>query len=242
MARPLLVLAAVLACAAPAPAQTLTLTADAFARDGRLAYREWHEFTLENDLKAVSSTEYRDTDGRVFAKMDADYRQFPFAPRYRMVDYRHGWDMEATRTADRITMVVRERGREKRKTLPLGTDRELVIGPGFNNLIRARWDRLTAGQTVAVDLALPNRLQVIGFKIARDATRTPGVERFKVTADNAFVALFAPTIYVEYDAQTRFLRAYDGLTNVTDAKDRGLNVLLKYQPVQPATAASQDDE
>src|SRR5512139_3525685 len=100
MARRLIALAALLACATPAAAQTLTLAADAFARDGRLAYRELHEFTLQDDLKAVSSTEYRDTDGRVFAKMDADYRQFPFAPRYRMVDYRHGWDMEASRTGD----------------------------------------------------------------------------------------------------------------------------------------------
>lgn len=237
MARPLLALAAVFLCAAPAAAQTLTLAADAVARDGRLAYKEFHEFTLQNDLKAVSVTEYRDKEGHLIAKMDADYRQFPYAPKYRMVDYRHGWDMEASRTGDTITMVMRERGQEKRKTVTVGKGRELVIGPGFNNLIRAEWKRLTAGEPIAVDLALPNRLQVIGFKIARDKSHTPGVERFKVTADNAFIAIFAPTIFVEYDAQTRFLRAYDGLTNVTDAKDRGLNVLLKYQPVQQSTTA-----
>lgn len=238
MAR-LLAIAAVLACAVPAPAQTLTLAADAFARDGRLAYTELHEFTLANDLKTTSTTEYRDAEGRVFARMDADYRQYPSAPRYRMADFRHSWEMEASRTGDRITMVVREQGRERRKELPVTPGRELVIGPGFNNFIRQQWGRLVAGEAVPCDLALPNRLQVIGFRIAREKPPMPGVERFKVSVDNAFIAFFAPTIHVEYDAQTRFLRAYDGLTNVTDAKDRGLTVLLKYQPVQQVTAASQ---
>lgn len=211
---------------------------DAFDREGRLRYREFHDVTLEGGRKVRSVTTYRDASGRAIGQMEADYRSTPFAPDYRLVDFRFDIEETVRREGQRLIMTRREGTKTREKVVEHRSDRELIIGPGFNEFIRRHWDRLLAGETLRCDFAIPSRQQVIGFRIQhKPRGANQATARFEVSVDNALFRLIAPSLAVEYDRETRHLASYEGLSNVTDDRDRPQHVVIRFPSAVTAGGA-----
>jgi hypothetical protein len=212
---------------------------DAFDRDGRLRYREFHDVTLDGHRKVRSVTTYRDASGAVIGWMEADYAGSPFSPDYRMIDLRFDIEDTVRREGQRLIMTHRDGTKTREKVVEHRGDRELIIGPGFNEFIRRHWDRLLAGETLRCDFAIPSRQQVIGFRIQHEPLGTSrGTARFEMSVDNALFRLIAPSLAVEYDRETRHLASYEGLSNVTDDRDRPQHVVIRFPSAVTAGAAS----
>lgn len=226
--------AAALACvltAWPASSEDRRLqpfAGEAFGRDGRLRYVESHAFE-PTATGFRQATTYRDAGGREIGRMEADYSDHRFAPRYRMVDLRHDSEEVVRRDGSLVHVEVREGDRVRTKTLQLTSGRELIVGPGFNEFIAANWDALLAGETLVSDFVIPSRLQMVAFRI-RHTPRgdSDSTHRFTVSADNAFLRMLAPELVVEYDRETRALAAYDGPSNVNDERNRSQTVAIRF--------------
>jgi hypothetical protein len=222
---------AVLLTAVPASSDDRRLqpfAGEAFGADGRLRYVETH--TYEPTATGFrQATTYRDADGREIGRMEADYSDHRFAPRYRMIDLRHDSEEVVRRDGNLVHVEVREGERVRRKTLPLTSGRELIVGPGFNEFIAANWNALLAGETLVSDFVIPSRLQLVAFRIRHTPGRGPGAtHRFTVSADNAFLRMLAPELVVEYDRETRALASYDGPSNVNDERNRSQTVAIRF--------------
>jgi len=236
----MIVLAAPAAVAADdLPPWPTAFAGDAFDRDGRLRYREFHDVTLDGHRKVRSVTTYRDASGAVIGRMEADYAGSPFAPDYRMVDLRFDIEERVRREGDRVFLSHRQGDRTREKIVEHRGDRELIIGPGFNEFIRRHWDRLLAGETLRCDFAIPSRQQIVGFRIQHkpDAS-SAATARFEVSVDNVLLRLVAPSLSVEYDRETRHLALYQGLSNVTDERDRPQHVVIRFPSVTSAGSAA----
>lgn len=204
------------------------LVGEAFARDGTLRYREHHEFaTLPGGSRQL--TIYRDATGREIGRMEADYSAYRFAPTYRMIDHRHDSEDLVRREGDVVHLEHRVGTTVRRRTVRLTRGRELIIGPGFNEFIRAHWDDLLAGRTLTCDFAIPSRLQVVAFRIrhAPERQSRDGM-RFTVSVDNPLLRLLAPSLHVEYHRLTRELLSYEGPSNVNDDRNRAQEVVIRF--------------
>lgn len=172
--------------------------------------------------------------------MEADYSRHRFAPDYRMVDLRHDTEEIVRREGDVVHVQHRKATRVRSKTIEVAKDREVIVGPGFNEFIEANWDALVSGRTLVCDFVVPSRLQAVAFRIRHVKDRPSGVgHRFTVSVDIVFLRPIAPELQVEYDRQTRRLLSYEGLSNVTDEQNRPQDVVIRFPPAAAPGGVSQ---
>jgi hypothetical protein len=135
-----------------------------------------------------------------------------------------------TRDGDTIHMTRLVDGRRETKSVAVKPGRDVIIGPGFNDYIASRWSDLAAGKVLRCLFAVPDRLQVIPFRIERSGEPTQsGALRLRVKIDNGLLALIVPALDLEYDAAARSLLSYSGFSNVTDDRDKGRSVRIVFQ-------------
>jgi hypothetical protein len=215
---------------APVPARAFDVVGDAFDDEGRFAYQERHRYTFVDGRKASAHTTYVDAAAQPIASMEAHYGEDPGAPAYLMRDLRFGWELTARRDGDTIHMTRLVDGRRETKSVAVKPGRDVIIGPGFNDYIASRWSDLAAGKVLRCLFAVPDRLQVIPFRIERSGEPTQsGALRLRVKIDNGLLALIVPALDLEYDAAARSLLSYSGFSNVTDDRDKGRSVRIVFQ-------------
>lgn len=220
-----------------ADAPTRVLDGEAFGRDGRLAYREFH--VLSDDPTTRQVTSYRDAEGREFGRMDVDFSSHRFSPHYRMVDDRHQTSEMVKRDGSLVTIARMAKGETTSKILQHSGDRELIVGPGFDEYLRTHWDALLAGTVLVCDFVVPSRMQIVAFRIEYIPDPTNLItHRFVVKVDNFLLRLLAPQLRVEYDRITRGIQRYDGPSNVNDASDHTQMVTIRYPTSRAAAEKS----
>lgn len=213
------------------------LVGDAYDRRGQLRYREVHEF-VPASVGTKQVAVYSDPSGREIGRMEADYGPDRFAPVYRMVDYRHDSEEFVRRDGPEVYVEHRVGDKRRSKVIKLDASRPLIVGPGFNEFIRANWQSLLEGRTISCDFVVPNRLQLVAFRI-RHTPERPGdpTHRFTVSAENALIRLIAPELVVSYDRRTRSLLSYEGPSNVNDDRNAQQEVVIRFAP--PGTGPTQ---
>ena len=201
---------------------------NAYDRRGTLRYREYHDYAAAPPAM-VQQAVYRDPAGTEIGRMEADYRLDRFAPAYRMLDFRHDTEEVARRDGDTVYLEHRLGAKRRSKTVQASPGRYLVVGPGFNELIKAKWETLLAGEPLFCEFAVPNRLQLVAVRIRHLPSRDPNAGyRFSVAAENLLIRLIAPELKVEYDRATRALVAYEGPSNVNDDRNRQQDVVIRF--------------
>lgn len=138
----------------PTPASFL---GRAYDRNGSLRYVEAHAFTPAPGGGVTSSTVYRDAQGRGIARMEATYSSHPFAPDYRMIDYRFDAEQVVRRQGAEVAIELRHGASRSVKRVAIDPARPLIVGPGFNEFIRHHWTELLAGRVFVADFVIPSR-------------------------------------------------------------------------------------
>jgi len=205
------------------------------ARDGTgtLIYVE-QDFVWDGGTRRL--TLYRCPDGQPFARRQDDARGGdPAAPDFSLDDAQTGYREGVRRNADGTRSVYVRMHRDGReKSAPLPTARHMVIDAGFDAFVRRHFDVLRAGITVPVAFLVPSHLKTINFKITRiDDARAAAHDEVAFRLElGSWFGFLLPHIDVRYDAQTRALRRYVGLSNLRDARGDNLKVSIDFPPAQ----------
>jgi hypothetical protein len=209
------------ACAPARAAQTYEGIAYA-PGGGRVLYRETHWLTGHRHLVL-----YRCPDGRAFARKRLDYAHNAMAPDYEVMDARDGY-----RTGVRTTAAGREaflhegaRQRMRRAALPAGT----VVDAGFDGFVRSAWDRLAGKRGLDVSFLVPSRLQPVRFQLQARPLRDAEVRVFRLSL-GSWIGSVLPHIDLTYDAATRTLLRFQGMSDVRDGRGRNLVVDIRFPP------------
>ena len=205
------------------------------ARDaaGRLIYIE-QDFVRDGGARRL--TLYRCPDGLPFARREDDARGGnSTAPDFALDDAQTGYREGVRRNTDGTRSVsVRMNRASDEKSAPVPITRHLVIDAGFNAFVIRHFDALLSGATLPVEFLVPSRLKTIGFKIMRiedTGAAARGEVAFRLELGGWFGFLL-PHIDVLYDAHTRVLRRYVGLSNLRDARGDNLKVRIDFPPSQ----------
>jgi len=95
---------------------------------------------------------------------------------------------------------------------------DLVGDAGFDRFVIDHWQKLLAGETVHFHFLVPSRLDYLGFKVrhlGREQIGGRSAEVFRL-ALGGLLGLIVSGIDVAYEAESRILLRFEGLSNVRD--------------------------
>jgi hypothetical protein len=197
---------------------------------GELAYIESHYVKLDGDAASDRLVLYRCPDQRAFARKRVTTRfAGPWLPAFelddRRIDYREG-------LRDRGGQLeVYYRDGDEAESAPMAeTPSDLVADAGFDRFVVDNWQRLTQGETVRFNFLVPSRLDYLSFKVRQvDEVDIDGrkakVFRLGLTG---LLGLIVSGIDVAYDAESRVLMRFSGLSNVRDEERENYVVRIEF--------------
>jgi hypothetical protein len=207
---------AVLAALPADPAQAMVQREYALASalsDGSTLYREEHLIRQSDGRLDERLVLYRCLDGSAFARKRVRYGDDPAAPSFQLEDARSGYREGAERTDEGLRVAWTAPGKaEAAALLPPGP---LVADAGFDEWVRAAWDPLTRGQPQSMQFLVPSRLRAYRFDVSPVDSGDPALQGFRLQL-GGWLGWLAPSINVAYDAQTRRLVRFEGLSNLRD--------------------------
>jgi hypothetical protein len=184
------------------------------ARDtgGAVLYLEDPEVRRTPERLLGATTTYRDPEGAPIAVLRTDFSRDAFAPSYLFEDLRSGAVEAVVVSGEGLELRAPKGSRTLART---AAGRRIVTGQGLDRLVRARLDSLVAGEVLSLTYAIPSRLDVYDMRVRALGRARPGAAaRIRVEFSSWVLRLLAPALEVEYDAATRRLLRYRGLSNL----------------------------
>ena len=198
---------------------------------GEIAYIEEHRMVYENGRPQRNETRFRDADGQEIAVLTSNFTANPYVPNYAFEDRRFG-RQDGTFVDGSWVKIY---GRTD-QSAPVQQDMvrlrdDMVTGQGLHMYLRDHLDALAEGDAIQqVRFLVPLEGRDFTFRIRRlDAPAESGTVAFAIEADSWFLRLFAPTLEVRYDRDSRRLLSYRGASNLLGADRDVQNVTITYR-------------
>jgi hypothetical protein len=204
---------------------------------GRYLYTEVHQQTLSGEQWLNGSIRYFAPDGRELGVKTLDFAANPFVPVYDYQLPALGYREGITAVGEQITMRKTADGRTR--TANVANAPPIAADSGFHAFLRANFQDLLDGKTVAFTFVAAGNLDTFKFRARRiDDTTFEGRKavQFKVDA-NSLLRLVAPELYLTYDPEQRRLLEYRGPSNVLDPETEELYKARIVYPSKPPADA-----
>lgn len=204
----------------------------------RVLYRETH-WRYREDGIGRRLVLYRCPGGEPFARKQVVDSPSASAPDFDFVDARDGYEEGALTRQGKRYVYTRKNAAAPRKETALPDRAGAVIDAGFDAMVRARWDALSANKPVAAPFLLPSRAAFLDFKIApvEDADDTPSVRHLRMALDTWY-GFAIPPIELRYAVADRRLLEFRGITTIRDRDGRYQNARIEFAPPQDGAPAS----
>ena len=197
---------------------------------GEPLYREVHEERWEGGRIVEDRVTYRRPGGEVFAAKRVDFRSDAVAPDFALVDFASGHREALERLGDAIVVRYRAPNGAPERSATLASGAALIADAGFDRFIERSWDRLVAGEAVVRPFLIPSRLGPVDMRIRRLRGAGDREVEFELAIDSVLLRLVVPAIRVRYDASTRRLLRYEGMSNLRAGDGKNLDVTIAFSP------------
>jgi hypothetical protein len=204
-------------------------------------YGEQHVLHYRDGRLVDRVTLYTCGNGQPFARKTVVYAD-PLAPDFLLEDLSIGL-REGVRTEGGRRVVFFRRVRvEAEKSAPLPSVAGLVVDAGFDEFIRAHWERLAQAQGMEMHFLVPSRLESLNFQVQRlRADTLDGIPvevfRLKLTGVLGWVL---PGIDVTYSADDRVLMRYEGLSDLRDAAGDNFRASILFHSIDRRPVTEQE--
>jgi hypothetical protein len=175
---------------------------------------------------------YRDTNDLLLAHKLLNYQTGPTTPSYVQRNVYAGESISVEVRQDNVAMTVTDgTGISKTVTASIDTNLPLVIDAGFDAFVRENWEALVAGQGKRFQFPFAGRDSLVNLRIrpAQCSYEADANQCFQLELDNWALRLVVDPIELGYDAGSRRLVRYRGLSNIGDGKGEGQVVDIRYR-------------
>jgi hypothetical protein len=206
--------------------------------DGHLMYRESHWLYRDRGTPAQLVL-YRCPDGRPFARKQVRDIGSAQAPNFELDDGRSGYREGVRGVGETREVFVRANRSAKTRSAPLADSPELVVDGGFDAYVREHWDSL-ARDGGTIRFVIPSRLKALSFKVTRQPDSSVDgrvVRMFRLSLDS-WIGFALPHIDVAYDARTRQLLRFRGLSNIRSEHGDNVRAEIRFEPGAPAQGSA----
>lgn len=202
-------------------------------------YREIH-FAEDPEHELTTRVEYRNNNDEVFAEKELDYSVSTTAPAISQIDHRYDAHI-ITRHPNNtpgpvVKLEVRPHDSDETRSSEFDYDDGLIIDAGFDPFVRENWDRLSNGRRVTTDFLVPARMDTVRISISKtDSSEcnfpSDNMHCFIIRPAGLLrlVSWFVDPIRVAYDADSRRLLMFEGISNLRDDAGEPRNALIHFE-------------
>lgn len=225
-------LPALLLSLAPAVGTAAETVGEAFdLNSNELLYREIHCLDAAGDSREVI---YRNNRNELIARKRVDYRSGRTTPSFVQHNLYSSQTIKVELDDGMLTMKVldAEKGEPiKVKSTETSGSLPVVIDAGFDEFVRAHWDELVAGGKKYFQFPFASRSTMVELRIGPlTCTYDSDTDQcFRLEMSNWLFRMLAAPIELGYDAESRRLTRYRGLSNIGDGNGNGLEVDIQYR-------------
>lgn len=198
---------------------------------GKLVYTEKHQYTTgANGEVLESEAQYLDANGVLIGEVKNDHRSSLSVPAHTMKDIRKKNKHGVRYQVGEIELFTQDDG-EKEKFSKIKNDPKkglMVASQGLHYYVVANFEKMKV-KDFPLQFLIPGRLDSYRFVWSYMGKNKDGQEEFEVEIDNWFLKLFAPKLKLQYNAETKRLVYYKGLSNISDDKGEMMNVEITYK-------------
>lgn len=205
---------------------------DAYELNGeQLLYRETHCVDPSGQLRDVI---YEDGQGELMASKRVDYSSGRTTPSFVQDNLYSSERVEVRLDDGKLTMAILDAGSSEPKKLISEQPSDklpIVIDAGFDEFVRSHWDELVEGEDKRFQFPFAARSSLVELRIRRFGCSydTDTDQCFRLELSNFLLRMLVAPIELGYDADTRRLTRYRGLSNIGDADGNGLVVDIQYR-------------
>lgn len=205
---------------------------EAYNRDGSaLLYRELHRYSDNGKRHQVI---YKNHQDLTIAEKTLDYQQLPWAPAFTQQQYfaseSQAPELLEVKWQDQ-DLVISNSAEDLNKRIIPDDPGKLVIDAGFNRFIQHHWSQLQNRQTLEFEFVFPSDAQIIALRLQPQPCAGNDTSRLclRIKPQNWLLRLFAATIDLEYDRDSKKLLRYRGLSNIKNLQGQAMVVDIHYQ-------------
>jgi hypothetical protein len=202
-------------------------------KTGKYLYSENHEEISKNGNPVTSTVYYKDENEKVIAKKTVFYEKSVIAPSYALEDFRDGYKEGAKYDEDgKLVLFTQKNSKSSLRQTKISPKQPIVMDQGFDKFIQKKWNELQSGGVVYFQLPSPSQQDVFAFrvsKISKEKFLNKESYLFKVEIDNALFRLVLKPIRLYYDAETKKLLGYIGVSNINDENGKSYNAKILFR-------------
>ena len=196
---------------------------------GELLYRETHCISADGfDHQVI----YRDTDDKLIARKLLDYSTGMTTPSFVQHDHNSRESIRVRLDGDAVSMAIIDPDRAQNAVALAQPDEStpVVIDAGFDGFVRQHWDELVSGGSREFQFPFADRASLVELRIQPTTCsyETQSDQCFRLDLSNWFLRALVKPIELGYDAATRRLIRYRGLSNLGDGNGNALQVDIHY--------------
>ena len=209
--------------------QTIGMAYD--LQSDELMYRETHCLSADRSEREVI---YQDAKDKLIALKRVDYRSGSTTPSFVQHNFYSRESIEVSLQQGAVKMSVIDsdtRLASKTALAEPSADLPVVIDAGFDEFVRQHWDRLLAGESLEFQFPLADRTSLVELRIQSRACSyaTQSDQCFRLDLASWLLRLAVKPIELGYDAESRRLSRFRGLSNIGDENGKGMVVDIRYR-------------
>lgn len=199
---------------------------------GKVVYTEKHQLKLDDKGAIVESeTTYLDPEGKTVGILKNNYQQSLNVPDHMMDDIRKK-NKHGTRLKNNKIELFNQDGDEKEETeiIENKNDKGLIVASqGLHYYLISNYEKMKTEQKFLLKFLIPGRLDSYKFILSYKGKSKDGLDEFEVEIDNWILRMFAPSLILRYQPETKRLIYYKGLSNLSDEKGEMMSVEINYK-------------
>lgn len=200
---------------------------------GKLLYVEKHKETWKDGVQFASEVRYVNPSGKLVAYKNLDYSKNKTKPDFEYTDNRSGYMEGAKFDSNKLHLKFKESPDEEVQTTNILGNENLVVDAGFDNFVKQNWHKLSSGNELQINFAVPERLNYYRFTINKTGTiEKNGIKllQLRIVPTSKILRLLTSGINLEYSIENHRLMAYEGITNVSDdfGKKYKARIIFEY--------------
>jgi len=204
---------------------------------GELVYREFHTFSKPPEPEFMQ-TQYKAIDGRVIAERRVNFVN-GLAGDYVFKQADLNIENEVIRGQNSIEYRGTNGDKTSTKSFSPKNLKTAVVNAGMFNAVERAWPKLIAGETVKIDLVVPERgrtftmnLRQVSLEKSKMAKHMSidGKVVFNLTIANRLLRLIVGPVELGYDTKSKRLVFYQGPSNIRRADGKKIgNIRISYK-------------
>jgi hypothetical protein len=205
-------------------------------KGNKTIYNEENTEIYHQGRHVQTITNYQDANGKVFAKRKLDYSKNILTPDFQLEDTRLGSVEGAILKGNEVQLFYKKNKSSPLKNVVLTIPKPFVIDGGFNYFIKTKWNELSKGDILYVNIGIPSQLDYFKFRVYKTTDAESNGKKeivFRIEPDNFILRSILDPILTTYNKETHRMTAYKGISNICSEKGKYLLVNLNYSQTGP---------